>query len=502
MSIKTQGRYAGILLVTVSAMLAASASGHASDNDALTIGIDHFPTNLDPGQNAWRQQQAILHLAAGTLTNQESDGKQVTMGLAASVEPADKRFLVKLKPGLKFSDGSALTATDVVASFKYYMNDKTNGYGYTFAPIEKVIATDDLTVTFELKQPYPSLPFILALPSSAIIPSEFVDAKDPKDIYSGDHPLPTAGPFQVQSFGQDEITLQRNPYYAGAQPSTKTIIFKKITDPAARLAQLQGGEIDWADNISPKLLPQLAAPVEARSAMAINGLDFLSLNNRNNSLLSDVRIRKAIAAAINRKQLNAIAYAGRSQPALSLWASASRYNKPFLSPDPDVTRAKELLAGTKCENGCGLKLITNSASEGASDTAIVVQQNLKAIGIEVEMVKADGATINDWLTQANFDIWAGASFDVAEFPDGYLAWTIGQPSEAQFSGYKSPEMTRLMQRVNFATGSERDAAVADLNALFEKDLPIVPTTNYVVVSASRVPSEVFNIAPTMYFDVH
>ncbi|MER8760275.1 ABC transporter substrate-binding protein [Mesorhizobium sp. M0976] len=486
------------LVVIVGALLAATGHANASDiNDAMTIGIDHFPTNLDPGQNPWRQQQAIMHLAAGTLTNQESDGKRVTMGLAASVEPADKKFIVKLKPGLKFSDGSALTATDVVASFKYYMNDKTNGYGYTFAPIDKVIATDDLTVAFELKQPYPSLPFILALPSSEIISSDFLEAKDPKDIYNGDHPLPTAGPFQVESFGQDEITLQRNPYYAGVQPSTKTIVFKKITDAAARLAQLQGGEIDWADDISPKLIAQLSPPVEARSAQAVNGLSILSLNNRDSSVLSDVRIRKAVAAAIDRKQINEVVYAGLSQPALSLWASGSRNSHPFLSANADVERAKELLAGTKCENGCKLKLIGSGG-----DTEIVVQQNLKAIGLEVEIVSAEAATINDWLTQGNFDLWAGGSFDVADFPDGYLAWTIGQANEALYSGYKSPEMARLIEQVNITTGSERDAAVADLNALFEKDLPLVPTTNTVVVSASRVPSDVFNIAPTMYFDVH
>ncbi|WP_292365566.1 ABC transporter substrate-binding protein [Mesorhizobium sp.] len=93
-------------------------------------------------------------------------------------------------------------------------------------------------------------------------------------------------------------------------------------------------------------------------------------------------------------------------------------------------RGKELLAGTKCETGCGLKLLTSGASEGAGETAIVVQQNLKAIGIEVEIVKAEGATINEWLTQGNFDIWAGGSFDVADFPDEYLAWTIGQANEA------------------------------------------------------------------------
>ncbi|RWA78019.1 MAG: hypothetical protein EOQ31_35720 [Mesorhizobium sp.] len=63
-------------------------------------------------------------------------------------------------------------------------------------------------------------------------------------------------------------------------------------------------------------------------------------------------------------------------------------------------------------------------------------------------------------------------------------------------------MTKLIERVNITTGSERDAAVADLNAFFERDLPLVPTTNIVVVSASRVPAEVFNIAPTMYFDFH
>lgn len=495
-----------ISLVTLSAVLALTACGGPAESEGdaskamLTIGVPSIPTVLDPEQNFTRQQYSILALTAGTLTRLDREGKQVTMGLADSVTAGDKNYVVKLKSGLKFSDGSPLTAKDIVASFESYIANTSSAYASTYASIGKVTAVDGLTVNFELKTPDAALPFYLAQPQLAIFPAKVIEARGLKDLFKGDPP-PTAGQFVAESFESEQVTLQANSHYAGPQPSTKTIVFKKITDPAARLAQLQGGGLDFADGIPPKTAGQIAAPVEVRKAIGVSGLVFLSLNNRTNSLLSDVRLRQAIAVAVDRDQINKVAWSGENKPTRSLFANNSQYNHPFLPEQPDIGRAKELLRGTKCAEGCTLRLIVRGDEEPRVDTGIVVQQNLKAIGIEVVINQAQSAAVQQQSSEGNFDILVGNAYDVADYPIGILNVMLGPPLNAFYTGYSSPEMGGFLGQISVTTGSEQRQWINRAIAQFEKDQPIVPIADSFIMSGSRVPSGKFDIDPTFFYHV-
>lgn len=497
--IKTKG-----LLVALGVMLTLAGCGAPADNGnsaggtMLKIGVGAIPTTLDPGRATLRQQYSILQLTAGTLTSQDRDGKNFGMRLAASVEPGDKQFVFHLKPGLKFSDGSALTSRDVVATFQYYLADKTSAYRANFNAVEKVEARGDLTVVFDLKRPYPALPFILAYPSSAILPAKSIESRGVGDLYKGD-PLPTAGQFTVQAVAQDQITLQANANYVGEQPSTKTVVFKKITDPAGRLAQVRGGQIDYADDITPKSVGQITSPVEAHSAIGINGAQFLVMNNRGTSVLSDVRIRQAISLAINRSQITQVAWSGQTRPVQSLFPDASPYSAPFLQTDSDAQRAKEELADTQCASGCTLRLIVASDNEPRSDVAVVVQQNLKAIGIQVNIEKSESATVAKSSNEGNFDLLISGTYD--NIPGGYFAYALGPAVEALHTGYSNAEMDRLLQQVETTSGADLTAAIAQVNAQFAKDMPMAPIAEYSVISASRVPADRFTTDAGFFFHV-
>lgn len=437
-----------------------------------------------------------MGLASGTLTTLNDDGKGTSNGLADAIKETDTDFTITLRPGLKFSDGTDLTSADVVASFEHHLADATNAFAYKFAPIQSVTAKDDLTVMFNLKRPYPSLPWILATPQAVIIPSEVIQTRGAK-LY--ETPVPTAGKFGIDTVNPSEIKLTANPNYSGTKPTAKNITFKKIADSAARFAQVQGGEIDFADGVSPKVLSQLSAPLEARTTVGVNGIQTLSLNEL--GVLGDVNIRQAIARAINREQINTVAWAGMNVPALGLFAPSSQYSRPFLPATPELDTAKRYLAGTKCETGCTLQLIVDSTDEPSNDIAVVLQQNLKEIGITMNINKMETAAMVQRSNDADFDILVAFTYENGDFPDALLPFQLGPALQGFYTGYSSPKMNELLDQL----GTTRDQARADvvdrINTLFEQDLSLVPIAANLSSSASRVPSNIFDISPSFAYIV-
>lgn len=475
-----------------------AGSPDAAVPDALRVGVPSLPEALDPGRVFIQQEIAILGLASGTLTTLDDDGKGTSMGLAETIDETDSAFTLTLKEGLTFSDGTDLTSEDVVASFDHYLADEANAFAYKFAPVTSVVAQDDLTVIFNIDRPYASLPWILATPQTAIIPSEVI-AERGAALY--DTPVPTAGEFAVESLGRDEVVLTANPNYAGSKPSTQKITFKRIADAAARLAQVQGGEIEFADSVSPKVLASLTEPVEARTTLGVNGIQTLSLNVRENSVLRDVGIRQAIARSIDRDQINQIAWAGMNAPALGLFASTSQYSKPFLPSTPELSEAEDYLSGTECAAGCTLELIVDSSDEASGDIALVVQQNLREVGITVEISKIETAGMIQRSTDGDFDILVAFSYENGDFPDSLLPFQLGPAVQGFYSGYSSPEMDELLGLVAATRGEERAAAVEQVNELFEKDLPLIPIASNLSSSAGRVPADIFQVTPSFAYIV-
>jgi ABC-type transport system substrate-binding protein len=331
------------------------------------------------------------------------------------------------------------------------------------------------------------------------MPAQGIKARGPKKLFN--FPLlPTAGQFQVSAFKPTSITLKANPNYVGKKASAQTVTFQTITDPFARIAQAQSGQVDYADELPPSAITQISAPASPRTTTSVNGIYFLALNNRKNSVLSDVRIRKAVALAINRSQMNQVVWKGKNQFALGMFAKASRYYHGFLPTTPNITRAKALLAGTKCASGCTLQSIAH-VDEVFRQIALITQQNLKAIGITVKITEADLGTVDERSLAGDFDFRPIFNFDNGDILDGYLYWLIGPAIEASYTGYQSLKMNRLINKASSSVGPARSSAVAQMNALFEKDVPFAPIAGVVVLSSSRVPSALFDLDPNLFYHV-
>jgi peptide/nickel transport system substrate-binding protein len=478
---------------------ASQAGGGGPAPKEVTIGVVQKVASLDPDKAIEVAPLNVNHLLYGTLTEYEPDGSGVRPGLAEKWEVSDdgRRITFTIRSGVKFSDGTPLTAADVAASFSRFIADKANVNGGSLAPVKSVEATDDTTVVFRLRSPYPSFITILAQPAFPVLPADRVKRAS---FYK--EPI-SAGPYKLESWGGGEsIVLARNDLYPGPKPVVEKIKFVTIPDPNARVAQLKSGQIDIASDLGPALGQQLSGDTRAVFVEQFSGI-YLYVNNRVKPL-DDVRVRQAISLAADREQINQVVFAGKSSPLGDLFPTTMKWSKPVLDIEPDIERAKAMLKGTACENGCSLKLMSRNGREAYQRPGIVLKEDLSKIGIELQIEQVDNSVAGAREYEGNYELEVGGLYDYADVPDGFLIYGVQSDGGifALYSGYKNAEMDAAAKQVMVTDGAERDAALEKVHELFKRDVPYVPLVDYPLVIGTRLPSDdIVSLGPTSFFEV-
>ena len=500
-----RGGFLAAAALAALAVLAPAAFGHARATahraavpSTVTVGLSLKVSNLDPDLAVEPSNLDALHLIAGTLTELPGKGGAVQPGLAKSWKVAANGLTVtfNLRPGLTFSDGSALGASDVVASFQRFLTDKANVNAGLLAPIKSVAAQGN-AVVFKLKSRYPSFPTVVGEPAFPVFPAKGIAS--PKQFLK--KPI-SAGPYQIGAWNGSNITLVRNPRYAGAKPVVQTIKFVTVIDPNTRVVQLRGGQIDIADNLPGSVIPQLSGATRPVVTPIYGGV-YLYVNNRH-APLNDSRVRRAISLAMNRDQLNSIAFAGKSHAMDSFFPGTMHCC--HLSAPPikqDIAKAKALLAGTACANGCNLKLSLRNGLDYADRAGVVVQQDLKAIGINASIEQVDPSVAGKAEGDGTFDLEVNGLNDYVDIPDGMLTYGLISTGgiDALFSGYKSKAMDAASLRAISSQGAARTAAIKQVEKIFAKDMPFVPLIDLSLITGTRLASNVVYVGTTSFYEV-
>ncbi|MFF0223229.1 ABC transporter substrate-binding protein [Streptomyces sp. NPDC004629] len=481
-------------------------------SDEITIADHAIPQSLDPMNSASYEVTQLTFLWGGYLTNY-SDGKDSgTPQLAKSVTASSDglTWTIKLRSGLKFSDGSALTSKDVAATLDRILSTPNvagdNFIGPAMSSIKKVTAPDDDTVSLAMSRPYPGLPAALSVPEMVILPAS--------GIAKGDsfwkHPV-SAGRFKFDTLDttNGKFTLSaNNDYYDTTPRKVKKINFVSVTDAATRLAQLRSGQVDYADNIPGNLLSQVKSPLTLDTAKWNGGQMALSVNF-NNPIAGDKRVRQAISLAVNRQQIADSALGGE-RVGLPLYGIP--WNQDNKSPNAkatkqDITAAKAKLKGTKCENGCTIPLVTVTDSAWQVPlVAQVVQQQLKAIGIRLEIENTPFNQVGDRLKQGDWGLftrWIGYYENTQSYLGGYIYGDPTSASNANFWGTlptkpDMPELKKLSDQLKTASSSEAPGLVEKINEEYAKELPSIPLTTLCYVGVSRFPSDVIHSVGASY----
>jgi peptide/nickel transport system substrate-binding protein len=427
-------------------MLAGAAAAQRTD---IVVGMQLEPPHLDPtaGAAAAIDEVVYANVFEG-LTRFAPDGS-ILPALAASweVAPDGLSWAFTLREGVTFHDGTPLTAEDVVFSFDRAMaEDSTNAQKQLFDGINEVTAIDDVTLEIGLDAPKGSLLFNLAWGDAVIVSPATAEGNKANPVGTG--------PFRFTNWVQgDRVELERNPDYWGDAPALEKVTFKFIADPTAAFAAMMAGDVDAFPNYpAPENLAQFAADPRFQVLVgSTEGETVLAMNNAREPF-GDIRVREAVAHAIDRAAIIEGAMFGYGTPIGSHFAPHHpAYEDLTARSAYDPQRANVLLAEAGLADGFETTLALPPPSYARRGGEIVAAQ-LRAVGIEAAIVNMEWA---QWLEQVfkNKDFGLTIVSHTEPMDIGIYA----RPD--YYFGYDDPVMRALIAGVEATADPAEQAAI-------------------------------------------
>ncbi|MEM8630260.1 MAG: ABC transporter substrate-binding protein [Pseudomonadota bacterium] len=376
-------------------------SGAATAQTAITVGMQLEPPNLDPtGGAAAAIDEVVYANVFEGLTRYRADGS-VAPALAESwtISNGGLDYTFNLRRGVTFHDGTPMTANDVKFSLdRARAEDSTNAQKALFAGIADVEVLDDHTVKVTLSEPNGGFITNMAWGDAVIVSPASVEQ-------AATAPIGT-GPFKFADWVQgDRVELEAYDGYWGEKPALTEATFKFISDPSAAFAAMMAGDIDaFPGYPAPETLAQFDADPRFQLLIgSTEGETILSTNNKSEKL-SDIRVRQAIAHAINRQDIIDGAMFGYGTPIGTHFAP---HNPDYVDltalSNFDPEKAKALLAEAGVEDlTLSLKLPPPSYARRGGE---IIAAQLREVGIETEIENLEWA---QWLEQ----VFRGKDFDL------------------------------------------------------------------------------------------
>ena len=425
----------------------------------LTFGTQAETPTLDPMKTAARGSSGGSELAAvyDVLMRYDTQTKKYVPQLAQSLQASGDQlsWTVKLRDGVKFSDGTALDAEAVRWSIDRYTQGRGNGSEVWQANVESMAAPDPSTVTFRLKRAWPEFEAMLALGQGMIVA---------KSAQQGATFTPVgAGPFVQERYAPNEerVLKARADYWNGA-PYLDKLRFVALNGPQATWEALKSGGLQTG-----YLRGSSSVIADARAANFPGYLSFLNagsaeiINNRAGRPGADVRVRQAMGYATDPKLINERVDAGKGLASKELFYTDSAWHTDVNALAYDPEKAKQLLAAAKKDGYDGaLKYVVLQEPRDRA-IGLVVQSLLQAVGFTVTIVPANSAAdvVGQVYVKKDFDL-AHAGLGLYEsIPFLGLYTTLQSKSNSNTAGYADPTMDRLLDELQAAGTTEAKRAV-------------------------------------------
>lgn len=486
--------FLGLLCVGVLPLLSCSQT---PDPNTFVMIIESSPTNLDPRVGIDAQSERIDELLFDALLIRD-EHLNVQPALAERWEiPDPLTYVFHLHRGVTFHDGRALTSRDVKWTLDSLLEGKirsTKSAAYRF--VDHIDTPDDLTVVFHLKEPNSTLLWNLSEGASGIVPYGSLDEMTRQPIGTG--------AFKFVSAEQDkEIILARNDNYWGAKARLARIRFTIVPDATTRALELRKGSADAAINaLSADTVVALGREpnlqIERAPGTVLSYLAF----NLHDSVLKDVRVRQAIAYAVDRSPLLQYIWRGFAQPAQSILPKQSwAYDQevPVYPHDPEKARQILDSAGYPAHNGIRFHLtMKTSPEESTRLMAAVWQQQLREVGIALDIRTFEFATFFADVTSGAFQLyslrWIGGNEDPDIFEYAFHSNRF-PPKGANRGFYSNPRVDSLIEQARREVDQNtRKKLYDEVQEILARDVPYINLWYFdnVLVHARRVHNATLN----------
>ena len=401
-----------------------------------------------------------------------------------------KKITFRLRKNVKWHDGAPFTSDDVLFTYRKMIDPKTpTAYAEDFKQVSRVSAPDPHTFIAEYDRPFAPA---LASWGMHILPKHLLD-KYPDISKSPQNKRPVGtGPYRFLEWKTGEkVVFEENPDYFEGRPYISRVVVRVIPDSATMFLELKSGGIDYM-GMTPVQFTRQTGTAEFKDSF--NKYRYLSFGytylgfRLNHPFFSDRKVRQAISHAINKKEIIDGVLFGLGQEATGPYKPGTWAHNPDVKKFPfDAGKAKALLAEAGWKPGAdgtlqkdGKKFLftalTNAGNESRAKTAAIIQQNLAAVGIGMEIRTVEWAAfINEFVKKRNFDALI-LGWTIPQDPDLFDIWSSTKtgPDELNHIGFSNAEVDRLLEAGRRTFDMEqRKKAYFRIQEILAEEQPIV-----------------------------
>jgi peptide/nickel transport system substrate-binding protein len=485
-------RCTAIVLTLLGAVLGCHHS--KIDPQVVVMIIESSPTNLDLRQGTDAQSERVGGIIFDALVKKDKHYNLQPWLATSWQQPDPLTLIIHLRDGVRFHDGRSLEAEDVAWTIRSMIDGTLiTAKGGAFSSIDRIDVRDRLTLVLHLKHPDAGLLFNMSDGLFGVVPRG-----SGRDF--GLHPI-GSGPFRFVSAAQDkEVVVARNPHYWAGPPKIDGVRFTVVPDTITSALELRKGSADLASNV---LTLDMIHAIEGASNLKIESspssvVIYTNFNVRD-PLLRDRRVRQAIACAMDRQEIVDAIWRGQARLADTLlpaghWAAAS--DNEMAQYPHDLSKAKRLLDDAGFHpNANGIRLhitLKTSTDETTRLMAAVLQQQLRAAGIQLDIRSAEFGTFYSDVTRGAFQMyalrWIGSNEDPYIFRYAYSSDSF-PPKGANRGRYSNPRVDALLAAAAGETDqNKRRSDYVEVQKILAEDLPGIPLwyPNNEVVHSRRI----------------
>lgn len=463
--------FAMLLALTLFAIYSPSTA-QAAAKDTLTIGAQADANTMDPvGMADGYSNTAGLLVYEGLLAM--DDNGKIVPRLAESYKQIDElTYSFTLRKGVKFHNGDPVTADDIVYSMSRALGPKGAMVHYQNEGVKSVEKKDANTIVIKLKHPFTAFLSELTQSWGWVSSKKAIEAAEKNGGTYGTNPVGT-GPYKLTAWRRgDRMTFTRFDDYYGKKAGLKQIVLRAIPESNSRIIELQSGAVDVAWPIPALSVKRIEADKKLTIVKKPNYVVFYMGFNCSKKPFDNIKVREAISLALDLNGIVKSVFRGEGQTCFgALPPNAKYYDKTFNKHEFNVEKAKKLLAEAGFPNGFKCEIWTNDR-KARVDTATIMQSQLKAIGIDIQLKVMESGAYWTELEKGTHDMYlVGYYSATADFaPAMYSTFHSSQNGINTYTNFKNPKLDKLLEDANKTPdGKQREAIFKDIQKTLAQD---------------------------------